>query len=121
MRAWLPIARLSRQSLAVAALYAFLLGTYLGALAPAPPSFALHVLCSPSGDAGSVPAGPAADHRDCCTPACPGGSASLAPPASEPLAPPGRSIGTLAWTEAPGQAPRAASLRDTRARDPPHA
>jgi hypothetical protein len=121
MRAWPIIARLTRPALAVAALYAFVLGTYLGALAPAQLSAPGHVLCSPAGDAGSPPAWPAADHRDCCTAACPGGTSPVAPPVSGTLVPPRRDLVTFAWTPEAEQVPRTASIGDARARGPPHA
>ncbi len=118
MRAWLPIARLSRSALAVAALYAFVLGSYLGLLPPDPLAAAAHVLCSPSGDGSSRPSAPEGNHRECCTPACPGG-APLPPPPSAALVPPERLAAAPEWIASPDPARAGTALRDTRARGPP--
>ncbi len=120
MRAWLKIARLSRPALAVAALYALVLGTYLGALAPLPGALPpTHILCSsqeatdPSG-----PAVPAPEHRDCCTAACLNG-ASLVPPggAFETVSPPAHS--PVGWVPRDPAGSSLAIPRDTRVRGPP--
>ena len=120
MRAWPLIARLSRPALAVAALYALVLGTFLGGLQPPALASASHVLCSPTGQAGAPPAPPSADHRDCCTLACPGGTSPV-PLAVPTLALPEREPAFVPWAAAREQAPGAASIRDTRARGPPFA
>ena len=121
MRAWPLIARLSRPALAVVALYALVLGTFLGGLQRPALASLSHVLCSPTGETGAPPGPPSADHRDCCTLACPGGTSPV--PLSVSAALPGleRDPAFVPWAAAREQAPGRASIRDTRARGPPFA
>ena len=118
MRAWLPIARLSRSAVAVAALYAFVLGSYLGLLPPDPLAAAAHVLCSPSGDGSSRPNAPRGNHRECCTPACPG-EAPLPPPPSATLVEPERIAAAPEWVASRDPERTRLTFRDNRARGPP--
>jgi hypothetical protein len=118
MRAWLPIARLSRPAIAVVALYAFVLGTFLGSFAPGPLAAAGHILCSPEHGDGSAPSLPTSGHRDCCTPACPGGASLLPTPSASSVLSDRRAY-AFAWARTVAPEPDTAALRDTRARGPP--
>jgi hypothetical protein len=118
MLAWPKIARLSRSALAVAALYALVLGNFLGAIPGGPAAGSAHVLCSPSAGEGSSPAPLPVHKSDCCILACMAGAAPAAQPAAAASTPDRVSI-LIAWSvQAEAPAGRSAP-RDTRVRGPP--
>ena len=119
MRAWHIIARLSRPALAVAALYAFVLGSFLGALTTSPLAAAsAHVLCTPSDAHSSDPAVPDPGHRACCTAACLGGFTFLPPGSSAAPALP-RTLVRAGWLPRATSAAPAGPEADPRVRGPP--
>ena len=119
MRAWHIIARLSRPALAVAALYAFVLGSFLGALTTSPlAAGAAHVLCTPSGPDASRPLVPETGHQPCCTAACLGGL-SIVPPASTAGPAPQRTLVSAGWVAATDPFLPAGPAGEPRVRGPP--
>ncbi|NNM73625.1 hypothetical protein [Enterovirga aerilata] len=121
MRAWLTIARLRRPAIAVAALYALVLGSFVTALSPPPFAAAgQHALCSPAAEGSPRAPVPDAGHRECCTLACPGG-APFAAPGSAFLPAPLPLVAALSWLPGRDAAIGRSALRDIRSRGPPPA
>lgn len=119
MRLGASIAARSRTVVAVAALYAFLLGVFLpGFSPPGPLAAAFQALCADGHRGRSDPAKSDPPHAQCCLAACLAGT-SLAAPAADDFAVPARALTLVLWagigsSEFIGQ-PREAP----RARGPP--
>jgi hypothetical protein len=117
MRAWPLFARLSRPALAVAALYALVLGSFVGSLAPRQLAAGLHVLCAPGETRTPTRSGHEADRDGCCTLGCPGGTTLLSS-RSEPACI-ARTTLTIVWSRPAPCQPSSLPEHDARARGPP--